>query len=75
MHPMEISLTRVSQVAMTCGGCEKAVRALVSKTPGVTSVDVDLETKRVKVTGTATKDLLLERINKAGKATEYLGTE
>lgn len=60
---------------MTCGGCEKAVRAVVSKTPGVSSLDVDLEAKRVKVTGTATKELLLERISKTGKATEYVGTE
>jgi copper chaperone CopZ len=49
---------------MTCGGCEKAVRAVLSKTPGVTSVDVDLDNKKVCVKGTASKELLLERINK-----------
>ena len=36
---------------MTCGGCEKAVRAVLSKTEGVTGVDVDLASKKVVVTG------------------------
>jgi copper chaperone len=61
-------------VAMTCGGCEKAVRAVMSKTEGVTAVDVDLATKKVCVTGTASKELLLERLAKTGKKTEYVGT-
>lgn len=59
---------------MTCGGCERAVRAVLSKTPGVEAVDIDLEKKLVAVRGTATKELLLERIQKTGKATTYVGT-
>lgn len=38
---------------MTCGHCEAAVRAEVAKVPGVHSVDIDLGTKVVRVTGTA----------------------
>ena len=67
------SKTHIFEVAMTCGGCEKAVRAVLSKTEGVEGVDVDLEAKRVAVTGTATKELLLARISKTGKATSYVG--
>lgn len=62
------------QVAMACGACEKAVRAVLSKTPGVETVTVDLETQRVRVGGSVPKDTLLERINKTGKKTEYVGT-
>jgi copper chaperone len=60
-------------VAMTCGGCEKAVRAVLSKTEGVTGVEVDLPARKVCVTGTASKELLLERLAKTGKQTEYVG--
>ena len=45
------STTQTFEVAMTCGGCEKAVRAVLSKTEGVTGVDVDLASKKVVVTG------------------------
>lgn len=58
---------------MNCGGCEKAVRAVLSKTPGVEGVTVDLATQKVCVSGTAPKDVLLERIGKTGKKTEYVG--
>lgn len=61
------------KVAMTCGGCEKAVRAVLSKTPGVESVTVDLPAQKVCVGGTVTKDVLLERLGKTGKKTEYVG--
>ncbi len=66
-------VTHQFTVAMTCGGCEKAVRSVMSKTEGVTSVDVDLASKKVCVTGTASKELLLERLAKTGKKTEYVG--
>lgn len=61
-------------VQMTCGGCEKAVRAVLSKTEGVTGVAVDLAAKRVCVTGSASKELLLERLAKTGKLTQYVGS-
>ena len=35
---------------MTCGHCKQAVTTEVSKISGVTEVDVDLDTKSVKVT-------------------------
>lgn len=34
---------------MTCGHCEQAVSSEIGKLPGVTEVDVNLETKVVKV--------------------------
>ena len=37
---------------MTCGHCESAVKNEVGHVPGVTAVEVDLESKDVTVTGT-----------------------
>jgi copper chaperone len=42
--------------AMHCGHCERAVKEEVGVVPGVVSVDVDLETKRVTVHGDGLDD-------------------
>ncbi|HEV2088553.1 MAG TPA: copper ion binding protein [Cryptosporangiaceae bacterium] len=41
---------------MTCGHCVQAVQTEVGKLPGVASVEVDLEHKRVVVTGDGVDD-------------------
>lgn len=41
---------------MTCGHCVNAVRTEVEGVPGVTAVDVDLDTKRVVVRGDGVDD-------------------
>jgi len=43
---------RLSVPGMTCGHCVAAVRGEIEKLPGVQTVDVDLESKAVVVTGT-----------------------
>jgi copper chaperone len=45
--------------AMHCGHCERAVKEEVGAVPGVSAVDVDLETKLVTVTGDSLDDTLL----------------
>ena len=45
--------------AMHCGHCERAVTEEVSAVPGVTAVEVDLETKLVTVTGESLDDSAL----------------
>jgi copper chaperone CopZ len=53
--------------AMHCAHCERAVREEVAAVAGVSSVDVDLETKLVKVTGNALDDNALRAaIEEAG---------
>lgn len=53
--------------AMHCGHCERAVREEVSAVAGVSFVDVDLETKLVRVTGDALDDNALRAaIEEAG---------
>jgi copper chaperone len=48
--------TKYSVPAMHCGHCERAVKEEVSGVAGVTTVDVDLETKLVTVTGSSFDD-------------------
>jgi copper chaperone len=45
-----VGATVITVAGMTCGHCVNAVQAEISRLPGVTEVDVDLETGAVKVT-------------------------
>lgn len=52
---------------MSCGHCSAAVTAEVEKLEGVSSVDVDLEAKRVAVAGAELDDdAVRAAINEAG---------
>ena len=52
---------------MSCGHCESAIRAAVSAVPGVESVTVDLESKRVDVRGEGLDDVAIRAaIDEAG---------
>lgn len=56
---------------MHCGHCEAAVRRELEGVSGVDSVDVDLETKRVTVTGESLDDAaLVAAIDEAGYDSE-----
>ena len=52
---------------MSCGHCKAAIETEVSKVAGVSSVDVDLETKRVTVSGDPVDDTAVRAaIDEAG---------
>jgi copper chaperone CopZ len=52
---------------MHCGHCERAVKEEVAALPGVASVVVDLESKRVEVTGSGLDDAAIRAaIEEAG---------
>jgi copper chaperone len=52
---------------LSCDHCKQAVSAEVSAVAGVTDVDVDLETKLVRVTGKSLEDAVLRAaIDEAG---------
>ena len=52
---------------MTCGHCESAVKNEVGHVPGVTAVEVDLESKDVTVTGTdLDRSAIIAAIDEAG---------
>jgi copper chaperone len=53
--------------SMSCGHCERAVSSELQRTPGVESVEVDLETKLVTVRGSDLDDAALRAaIDEAG---------
>jgi copper chaperone len=45
-----VAASIITVAGMTCGHCVNAVRAEISRLPGVTDVDVDLKTGTVQVT-------------------------
>ncbi len=51
---------------MSCGHCVAAVREEVSQVEGVEDVTVDLESKRVTVSGSASDEAIREAIREAG---------
>jgi copper chaperone len=62
-----IETTTYSVPGMHCGHCERAVKEELDAVPGVIAVDVDLETKRVTVTGDSLDDgALRAAIEEAG---------
>ena len=53
---------------MTCEGCARAVRGVLKNVEGVESVDIDLQSQKVTVTGPASTETVLAAIKKTGKA-------
>ena len=51
---------------MTCSGCVNAVTRALSRVPGVSHVQVDLDTGRAQVAGTASAETLLGAVARAG---------
>jgi copper ion binding protein len=64
--PMSDVLT-LTVPGMTCGHCEAAVKEEVGSVDGVATVEVDLETKIVTVSGAALdRDAIVAAIDEAG---------
>lgn len=56
---------------MSCGHCRAAITAEVTAVPGVDSVEVDLETKLVRISGEGLEDVALRAaIDEAGYEAE-----
>ena len=60
--------TTYEVTGMTCGHCKAAVEQEVGAVPGVTGVDVDLDTGRVVVHGQADDAAVRAAIEEAGYA-------
>jgi len=61
----QLPAQRFSVPGISCGHCVDAITSEVSPLEGVTSVDVDLETKVVTVTG-GDRDAIVAAIDEAG---------
>ena len=66
---MSSAKTTELKVDMMCEGCVGAVKRILGKMEGVESFDVTLDTKKVTVTGSIEPLAVIEKLNKAGKAT------
>jgi copper chaperone len=56
----------------SCGHCKETIEAAIGRVAGVTSVQLDLETKRLKIEhdGSADNGLLASAVTSAGYAPE-----
>jgi copper chaperone len=65
---VEIDMTTLTYLVpeVTCGHCKAAIEGEVGQIPGVVSVNVDVDTKRVVVEGDAPADAVVAAINEAG---------
>jgi copper chaperone CopZ len=55
---------------MTCYGCKNAVTRIITRIPGVSKLEADVATKRVLVTGTASKEVVEEKLNRWGQTSQ-----
>ena len=51
---------------ISCGHCKAAIEAAVGEVSGVDAVDVDVDSKTVRVDGDATDDAIRAAIDEAG---------
>ena len=51
---------------VSCGHCKAAIEAAVGEVSGVDAVDVDVDSKTVRVEGDATDDAIRAAIDEAG---------
>lgn len=58
--------TTIKVEGMSCNHCKMAVEKAVRELKGVEDAQVNLEQKELAVTGTATREQLIEAITKAG---------
>ncbi|XP_030463706.2 heavy metal-associated isoprenylated plant protein 45 [Syzygium oleosum] len=58
-------------VHMDCEGCEKRVRRAVSKIDGVDSVEVDMDSQKVTVTGYVDQRKVLKVVRRTGRKAEF----
>ena len=61
-----MSTTTYTVTGMTCSHCVASVTEEVSELPGVTDVQVELETGRLTVTGDAPADAVRGAVQEAG---------
>lgn len=61
-------ITTLTAPDIVCGGCANAIRNAFGRVPGVSDVEVDVETKQVKVghEPDLTRDQLAQVLDKAG---------
>ena len=65
---MNVSTRSIAVTGMSCDHCANAIRAEISKLPGVTSIDVDVTAGTVRVSGDSLPEdaSLREAVEEAG---------
>ncbi|KAF5745668.1 Heavy metal transport/detoxification superfamily protein isoform 1 [Tripterygium wilfordii] len=58
-------------VHMDCQGCEKRIRKAISKIEGVDSLEIDMDTQKVTVTGYVDQRKVLKMVRRTGRKAEF----
>ncbi|KAM1039479.1 hypothetical protein ACFX13_029529 [Malus domestica] len=58
-------------VHMDCEGCEKRIRRAISKIEGVDSLEIDMDTQKVTVTGYVDQRKVLKVVRRTGRRAEF----
>ncbi|KAF7089641.1 hypothetical protein CFC21_092565 [Triticum aestivum] len=58
-------------VHMDCEGCEKRIRKAMSRLEGVSTVEIDMDTQKVTVTGYVDRRRVLRAARRTGRAAEF----
>lgn len=66
----EVQTTDIRIVGMSCQHCVRAVREALTGVPGVTAVEVDLDTGSARIQGSAGAVDLLHAVREAGYQAE-----
>ncbi|XP_028955161.1 heavy metal-associated isoprenylated plant protein 45 isoform X2 [Malus sylvestris] len=56
---------------MDCEGCEKRIRRAISKIEGVDSLEIDMDTQKVTVTGYVDQRKVLKVVRRTGRRAEF----
>lgn len=59
------------EVHMDCNGCERKIRKALSKLEGVETIDIEIQKKKVTVTGYADQMTVLNAVRSTGKKAEF----
>nr|AAO22700.1 putative copper chaperone (CCH) protein [Arabidopsis thaliana] len=60
------------KVSIHCEGCKRKVKKILTSIEGVFKVDIDVKQHKVTVIGIISPEILLKKLNKAGKNAEQL---
>ncbi|XP_042469819.1 heavy metal-associated isoprenylated plant protein 32-like [Zingiber officinale] len=65
----------VMRVNICCNGCQKKVKKVLHKIDGVYTVSINVEGRKLTVVGNVSPDILIKKLNKAGKHAELLSAK
>ncbi len=71
----DVRQTVLTISGMTCGGCASAVTRILSRVPGVATVEVEFASGRATIRGAASSAALIAAVEAAGYGAQDTGSD